>query len=193
MAEEKKLDALIQEKIDGDSDFQATLADMSEEDQAQAIADKKAELIEAEFVALNEQKEKADEIAKNQKIRAEKAEKATPKNAGETSKEEYSLKDILALRDVHGDDVDTLVEYAKFKKIPVAEAKKLPEMMSFTKDAEAKRKTESAKIMGGGKRPSSVKSGEAILEQAVEKNELSDDSIDDFVKARIEAKRRKKS
>lgn len=79
------LNALVEEKINSDTDFQATLEDMSEEDKSQAIADKSKELIDAEY-------SKAEELANNQKIRAEKAEalakqlKIKPEEKPETPK-----------------------------------------------------------------------------------------------------------
>ena len=63
---------------------------------------------------------KAKELAKNQKIRAEKAEqelkalKKAPEK--ETPKNDMSLKDIRALSDVHDDDVDSVVDWAKFRE-----------------------------------------------------------------------------
>jgi len=92
--------ASIDEKISSDADFQATLAEMSEEDQTQAIADKKTELIDAELA-------KEAELAANYKVRAEKAEalakqlKIKPEEKPEAPKTpELNLKDIRALQDV---------------------------------------------------------------------------------------------
>src|SRR3990167_6957742 len=121
--------ASIEEKINSDTDFQATLADLSDEDKETAITEKRTELIDAELA-------KEAELATNYKVRAEKAEalakqlKIKPEEKPEAPKtpEPLSLKDIRALQDVHDDDVDQVTEYAKFKNISVAEAKKLPEM-----------------------------------------------------------------
>ena len=184
------LNALVEEKISSDSVFQATLVDMSEEDQAQAVADKRQELIDAEY-------SKAEELANNQKIRAEKAEalakqlKIKPEEKPEPPKmpESLSLKDIRALQDVHDDDVDQITEYAKFKSISVAEAKKLPEMQALLRTKQEERETAAATNTGGGKRTTSKNTPEAILERA-EAGELPED--DEGIKALSEARLQQK-
>src|SRR4030067_1131281 len=50
------------------------------------------------------------------KIKEANAVETTPKN-------NYSLQDIRALQDVHDDDVEEIVDFAKYKKISIAEAK----------------------------------------------------------------------
>src|SRR3990167_6886876 len=185
-----EIHALVEKKLSEDTDFQATLADMSEEDQAQAIADKKTELIDAEY-------SKAEELANNQKIRAEKAEalakqlKIKPEEKPEPPKmpESLSLKDIRALQDVHDDDVDQITEYAKFKSISVAEAKKLPEMQALLRTKQEERETAAATNTGGGKRTTSKNTPEAILERA-EAGELPED--DEGIKALSEARLQQK-
>ena len=180
MAEENKVQALLDKKISEDADFQATLADMSEEDQAQAITDKKAELIEAEFSALSEQKTKAEELARNQKVRAEKAEQEARKNKpvgdGSTPKKEseYSLQDIRALSDVHDDDVAEVVEFAKFKGISIAEAKKHPVIQNILSVNKEFRSTEAAKNSGKGKPGASRTTDAQLVEQAAS-GQLPDD------------------
>ena len=181
-----EIHALVEKKLSEDTDFQATLADMSEEDQAQAIADKKTELIDAEY-------SKAEELANNQKIRAEKAEalakqlKIKPEEKPESPKtpEPMSLKDIRALQDVHDDDVDEVVEYAKFKGVSIAEAKKSPVIQAHLRTKEEERATAQATNTGGGKRTTSKNTPEAILERA-ESGQLPED--DEGIKALSEAR-----
>ena len=182
--------ASIEEKINSDTDFQATLAEMSEKDQTQAIADKRTELIDAELA-------KEAELANNYKVRAEKAEalakqlKIKPEEKPESPKtpEPLSLKDIRALQDVHDDDVDQVTEYAKFKNISVAEAKKLPEMQALLRTKQEERETAAATNTGGGKRTTSKNTPEAILERA-EAGELPED--DEGIKALSEARLQQK-
>src|SRR3990167_6266727 len=119
--------ASIEEKINSDTAFQETLADLSDEDKEAAVAEKRTELIDAELA-------KEAELAINYKVRAEKAEalakqlKIKPEEKPEAPKTpELNLKDIRALQDVHDDDVDQITDYAKFKGVSVAEAKKQPE------------------------------------------------------------------
>jgi len=185
-----ELDTVIEQKISEDADFQATLTDLSEEDKEVALNEKRTELIKQEYSALSDAKTKAEEIAKNQKIRAEKAEaaakqqKADPDPAKKSEeKETFSLQDIRALNDVHDEDVDKLVNYAKFMGITVAEAKKLPEMEAYRKDAEEKRKTAQATVIKGGKGAPKHKD---LLERA-NQGDLPDD--DEGINALIAAQR----
>lgn len=129
---------------------------------------------------------KAEEIAKNQKIRAEKAEslaksvktveapKPSPK-AGE-----LSTKDIYALMDakVPEQDIEKVQEIATLKGISVAEAIKLPLTRQILSDEAEQRNTASAANVGGSKRSSSKISDEVLLAKA-QKGELptSDEDI----------------
>ena len=112
--------------------------------------------------------QKAKEIAQNQKIRAEKAEaqlkalKEAPKPIEKQN--DMSLKDIRALQDVHDEDVDDILDYAKYKGISTAEAKKSPAMIALLKSKEEDRKTAQAANSGGGKRGTTQVSDERILE-----------------------------
>ena len=102
-------------------------------------------------VEADSEKEKLKQIAHNQKVRAEKAEaelkalKKTPKET-ETPKNEggMSIKDIRALQDVADEDVDEVVEYAKFKGISIAEAKKTSAMQSMLRTRVEERATANA-------------------------------------------------
>lgn len=185
---------LVDTKISEDAEFQATLADMSQEDADQAIAEKREELIAAEFA-------KAEELAANQKIRAEKAEalakqlKIKPEEKPETPKTPaLDLKDIRALQDVHDDDVDELIEYAKFKGVSVAEVKKLPVIQAHLKVKAEERTTAAATTIGkGGGRTSKI-TGQTLLEKAYETGETptSEEEIKSVVAARIQEKLEKK-
>lgn len=136
------LDALIQEKLDGDTEFIASLDSVDETEREQLISEKKKELLAQEFLSIQEKAKKAEEIAKNQEIRAKKAEAAAKKpQEKETPKNDLSLKDIRALQDVHDDDVDDVVEYAKFKGVTIAEAKNSSVIQSLLKTRLEERKT----------------------------------------------------
>jgi len=116
----------------------------------------------------------------NMRVRAEKAEatakagEKTPKNQEEkTSKNQgdseapitsnLSLKDIRALNDVHDDDVDSIMDLAKYKGIPVAEAKKDPYIQNYLKTREEERKTAEASNTGGSRKTSSKSSAKDLL------------------------------
>lgn len=185
--------SLVEEKISADADFQAELELMSDEEQAEALASKKAELTKQEFDAIDAKAKKDAELATNYKIRAEKAEReAKAKPAGEvapTNTENYSLGDIRALSDVHDDDVESVVNWAKFKNIPIAEAKKSAEMQSLMRNREEERKTAMATSTGTSRRSTSKNTGEAILERAM-RGELpeSDEDIAKLSEARLQAR-----
>ena len=98
---------------------------------------------------------KAEELANNYKVRAEKAEalakqlKQEPEK--ETPKNDLSQKDIiyLAKSDIHEDDLEEVLEYAKFKKVGVAEAHKM--MIPILAVNAEQRKTAEASNTGGGR------------------------------------------
>ncbi len=156
------------------------------------------ETAEESETSTDEATKKAEEYAQNQKIRAEKAErenkelkaklsqKETPKEVA--LKNEMSLKDIRALADVHDDDVDSVVDWAKFKEISIAEAKKSSEIQALLRTRTEERQTAQAANVGSAKRGSSKISDESLLEK-LEKNELSEEDIEKAVKARMEKRR----
>jgi len=127
--------AIIDEKIEADTEFQDSLTDLSDEDKQQLIAEKKSELVKSEFSALLEKTKKAEEIKENQEIRAKKAEMLakTLKLEKETPKNDFSLNDIRALSDVHDEDVEEVVNLAKLRNISVAEAKKDQYIIAYLK------------------------------------------------------------
>src|SRR3990167_6565943 len=105
------------------------------------------------------------------------------------TKSELNLKDIRALQDVHDDDVDEVVEYAKFKGVSIAEAKKSPVIQAHLRTKEEERATAQATNTGGGKRTTSKNTPEAILERA-ESGQLPED--DEGIKALSEARLQQK-
>jgi hypothetical protein len=194
------INALIDEKIGADTEFQASLEGLEEAEAQQLLADKKMELLNQEFISLAEKAEaskKAQELADNYKVRAEKAEKALKGSAGksgETSKKtpDYSLQDIRALSDVKDEDVDDIVEYARFKNISISEAKKTTVMQTLLKDREEQRKIAAATATGNSRRGSGKASDESLMENAA-KGILpeSDEDIARLAAARFAAKKQK--
>lgn len=191
--ESGNLDTLVQEKIDSDADFQATLTDLSDEDKEAVISEKKEEIIKQEFSALFEKAKKAEEIAKNQEIRAKKAEaeakkpkeKETPKN--ESS---LSLKDLRALQNVHDDDVEKVEKWAKAEGISIAEAVKDPIMQQYFKVRNEERQTANATNVAPARRGASSPTPETILEDFNKgKIPSSDDEIQKLVEARMALKK----
>lgn len=134
---------------------------------------------------------KAQDYAKNQKIRAEKAEaelkklKVQPK-VEVAPKNDMSLKDIRALSDVHDDDVDDLTDYAKYKNITVAEAKKTPAMQSLLKAKAEERKSAEAANTQKPARGTSTVSDDTLLERAATEGlPEKDEDIERLVEARL--------
>lgn len=187
-----EIDALVQNKLDADVDFQAELDLLSEEERPIALANKKAELIKQEFEAITAKAVKAEEIAKNQKIRAEKAEQEAKeaKTAGGVNPPEVrdtlSIKDIRALQDVPEEDIDEVIEFSKYKKISITEAKNHPAVQSLLKTRLEERKTAYATNTGGSKRSVS-KNTDADLLERVSAGQLpeSDDDIKRLAEARL--------
>lgn len=195
-----ELDALIQERLDADTDFAESLADLSDEDKEQAIQDKKSELLAQEFKSLSEkakEAEKAKELAENYKIRAEKAEKAskgdfkgekTPKNK---EGEELSSRDIIALinANIAEEDIDEVLDYAKFKGISVAEALKSSVVKTTLAENEEHRKTAAATNTGAGRRGVQRKSEDSLLSEFKSgKVPETDDEMDRLALARMKAR-----
>lgn len=196
-----ELDALIQEKLDADTDFAESLADLSDEDKEQAIQDKKSELLMQEFKSLSEkakEAEKAKELAENYKIRAEKAEKASKKGNSEGEKtpknernEEMSSRDIIALTkaNIADEDIDVVLDYAKFKKISVAEALKSSVVKATLAENEEHRKTAAATNIGTGRRGVQQKSEDVLLSEFKSgKVPETDDEMERLALARMKAR-----
>ena len=196
-----ELDALIQEKLDADTDFAESLADLSDKDKEQAIQDKKSELLMQEFKSLSEkakEAEKAKELAENYKIRAEKAEKASKKGNSEGEKtpknernEEMSSRDIIALTkaNIADEDIDVVLDYAKFKKISVVEALKSSVVKATLAENEEHRKTAAATNIGTGRRGVQQKSENVLLSEFKSgKVPETDDEMERLALARMKAR-----
>ena len=103
----------------------------------------------------------------------------------------HSLQDIRALSDVHDDDVDLIIDWAKTKKITVAEAKKDSDLQAVLKNHEEQRKTAEASNTGDGKRGTTKVSGSALLKAAKSKNEYP--KTDEGMQAMVEERYKPKS
>jgi hypothetical protein len=85
-----------------------------------------------------------------------------------------SIKDAKAIQDIHEDDVEDVVEWAKFKKISIAEAKKSDHIKTLLKEKEEQRKTAAASNTGIARR-SSVKLSDAEVVERASKGEFPED------------------
>jgi hypothetical protein len=165
------IETIVEGKLEADTDFQTSLADLSDDDKNSAIATKRKELLNAEFKALADGKTAAEKIASDQKIRAEKAEKAKKQDDGGGDAPQtpvLSPKDTYAMQQagVHLDDFDDIVEGAGALKISVTEYLKKDFVGAMLKDKAEKRKTADA-TNTGTKRPSQkTTSDEQLLADA---------------------------
>lgn len=106
--------------------------------------------------------------------------------------EDFSNKDILALvkADVAEEDMDEVIEFAKFKKLTVSEALKNQTLKSILSDKASERKTAAATQVRGGARGTSKVSGEDLLLKAERTGEIPDDDegMQAIFKARLARK-----
>ena len=139
---------------------------------------------------------KAEELANNYKIRAEKAEKKgdelkTPKVAPKQSSG-LSTLDIIAISkaNIDTEDVEEVVEYARFKGISVVEALKSNVIQTTLAQKEEMRKTAQATSTGQTRRGSSQISDEKLLSDA-KKGILPDSDADIERLAQLQVNRKR--
>lgn len=140
---------------------------------------------------------KAEELANNYKVRAEKAEKKAKMTGKETEpseKKDLSSKDIIALMNakVSEDDLDEVVDYAKFKKIGIAEALKTSTVKTLLAEKAEQRNVANATNTGTSRRGSAKLSEEALIENSKKGNiPDSDSDIERLMKAKLFEGRKK--
>jgi hypothetical protein len=109
------------------------------------------------------------------------------------SQDGLSNKDVLFLAkaDIHEDDLDDVIDYARLKKIPVAEAHKF--MKPILAERAEERRTAAATRTGSGARGASKATGDDLLRKADQSGEVpeSDDGIKALVEARLARKKQK--
>lgn len=145
------------------------------EEQAEEVVEESQE----ETTEENPELTKAQQIAENQRIRAEKAEKELKKlkeNKTVNSQEpvQHSTADIIALSKVHEDDVERVERFAKSEGISVREALKNDELKAILSLREEQRTTASAANVSTTRR-SSAKITDEVLVSKASKGELPDD------------------
>lgn len=153
-----------------------------------SIAENEAKLGE-ERKKKDEEADKNKELAKNYKIRAEKAEEEA-KGKGSV----LSDKDLFALTkaSIAEDDFDEVKNYAAYKKIPISEALKDKTLQSILSDKKEER-TSAAVAAANTKSPrgTSNVSPETLLEKARQgQMPEKDEDIEKLVEARINSKKR---
>lgn len=170
-----------------------TTSESGVEETTETNEEETVESIKAKLEEERKAREKAEEVAKNQKVRAEKAEAEAKKNKPEVSKDDLSSKDLYALMEskVHKDDVDEVVKMSKLLGKSVSESLSDQAVQSILAVRTEQRQIASATNTDGSKRVSTQVTGEALLAKA-EKGELPDEAdIEKLVKARFDAKVKK--
>lgn len=135
---------------------------------------------------------KAEEVAKNQKIRAEKAEKAAktvPETKSVDAKNpELSYKDIVALQNakVSEDDFEEVRDYARFKGVSIADALKTDTLKATLNLRSEQRNTANATNVGAVRRGAAKISDEALLDNAAKGNlPDSDEEIERLMRVKM--------
>jgi alanyl-tRNA synthetase len=150
---------------------------MNEELDEEVISTTPTEVVEETIETVETQEEesveeikarlaKAEELANNYKIRAEKAEKKSKTETKPTS--DLSGLDIFALTkaNVDSEDVEEVVNWAKYKNVPVSEALKSNELNAILNVRKDMRVTANASNTGASRRQTGKLSDEALLNQA---------------------------
>ena len=145
---------------------------------------------------LQEKLSKAEELAKNYKIRAEKAE-AAAKQAKDKPTEKQDdapkkvtvrdlpLGDINALAGMHEDDAQKLINWAEFNKVSIIEAKKSKEWQAIQKINEEERTSAEATNTAATQRKSSVRANDDQLLKKVEAGTLTESEMQEAARARV--------
>jgi len=174
---------------------------MNEEEQV--IADT-SEQPEGEIIVLddiedsNDEVSKAQEYARNQKIRAERAEKELKELKNKfSSKEEtpapskntgdFSQMDFMALikADVPEDDISEVADYAKLKGISISEALKSSVVKTILSERNEERKTAQATSTGPARKGATRPNGDTLIANA-QRGQMpdSDADLDALIRAR---------
>lgn len=156
--------------------------DTTEETQEESVEELKARLA------------KAEEIAKNQRIRAEKAEKAVKPEKKQEVSTDYKMtdEDFLAVIEnkVPRQYLGEVKEYAQLKKISLAKALETPLMKIHLKNlAETDQTAQAANVKRSARGTGKV-SGDSLLDKALSSGTLpdSDDDMRALSIARLQAK-----
>lgn len=101
-----------------------------------------------------------------------------------TKSPNMDLKDIRALQDVHDDDIEEVIEFSKYKKISVAEAKRHPAVQSLLKTRVEERASALAASTQVSRRNNANSSG-AILNKVKNQEDMSDEEMQMAVQATL--------
>ncbi len=109
---------------------------------------------------------KAEELANNYKIRAEKAEKLAKQKPSEAPKsvvQDLDKDTIARIYGIHEDDIDEVLDLAKFKKLSLTETLKLGATKAILAEKAEFRKTAEMSNTGNARRGASKVSDDTLL------------------------------
>ena len=207
MEDENELDQNLKDQNgnqnhDDDHEDQDNNQDQNDDDQNNDDGDDEGE---DTVETLKEKLAKAQKAYEDQKKRAEKAEGKSSENKDNKKVEfkknakadDLSPKDLYALMEnkVPKEDIDDVVQYAKFSKISVSDALETDFVTRLLADKSEKRATARATNIGNSRRGSGKPSGSSLLNNALQKGELpdSDEDLDRMIEARLEQKKQQAS
>ena len=189
-----ELNTLVQQKIEADSEFQSSLANLSEEEKTAKITERKNAEFDAELGKVG----KDAENYQAQKIRAEKAERelktlADAKKGGNGNDGEMKLspKDYLSLTEakISSEDFDEVKDWATYRKVSISEALKDKTLQTVLREKSEQRATDAATATKARRPAVSDPQGADLLQKALRGELLeSDEGIDELVQAEHRAK-----
>jgi len=166
------------EETVNDEELKLDLSDDNSED---------VETLKKEIATLKAQKEHFKKKAETKvETKVETKEEATV-HSQDISQKDYLL---LAKSNVDLEDVDEVIDFAKYRKISIAEALQNTTLKAILSDSKEKRQTALATQTSGTRKTNSP-SFEALTEKA-KKGDISESEIDKLVALRMEAKVNKK-
>lgn len=114
-------DEVIAQRIESDTDFQASILDLTDDEKATKLAEKRSEVMSAVWSETATEKAKFESDYQNAKTRAEKAEALAKDNEGKLSPEDALL---LMQNNVHREDIAELQRTAKILGVGLEDALK---------------------------------------------------------------------
>ena len=171
-----------------------TASDVSQESvlDTEPIVEETVELEEdVEEVVSKAEYDKLKEIAENQRIRAEKAEKKAKVETPKAKEADLSPKDLYAFMEakIPRDDIEDVIEYSKLKGIAITEALQSNVVKAILADKAEQRAIAEATNTGTARRGTAKLSDEVIIANAAQ-GKLPDDPAD-LVRAQIAAMKNK--
>lgn len=166
----KTFDTVVQEALDADQEFQTTLSGLEDYERAEAVSKKRGEVSDHLYQTLSADAKKQADIAKDQQIRAKKAEterdellkKGAPKDDALSPSEMY----VLVAAQVPPEDVPEVQKAAKLLGMDITTALKDPMVQSVLKQRAETRATANATDTSGKKAPVGQTTDQELLDKA---------------------------